>query len=54
MPSSSGSTQPRDQAQVSHIAGGFFTDWATREAQSEYFLQGKEHTKLSPGPFADQ
>ena len=58
MSSSSGSSQPRDQTQVSHIAGGFFTDWATREAQSEYrpsyFLQGKEHTKLSPGPFADQ
>ena len=25
--------QPRDQTQVSHIAGGFFTSWATREAQ---------------------
>ena len=28
--------QPRDQTQVSHIAGGFFTSWATREAQ-EYW-----------------
>ena len=28
-----GSSQPRDQTQVSHIAGGFFTSWATREAQ---------------------
>ena len=27
-----GSSQPRDQTQVSHIAGGFFTSWATREA----------------------
>ena len=27
------SSQPRDQTQVSHIAGGFFTSWATREAQ---------------------
>ena len=27
-----GSFQPRDQTQVSHIAGGFFTSWATREA----------------------
>ena len=27
---------PRDRAQVSHIAGGFFTSWATREAQ-EYW-----------------
>ena len=26
-----GSSQPRDQIQVSHIAGGFFTVWATRE-----------------------
>jgi len=32
MPSSRGSSQPRDQAQVSHSAGRFFTVWATREA----------------------
>ena len=32
MPSSKGSSQPRDQTQVSYIAGGFFTFWATREA----------------------
>ena len=32
-PFSRGSTQPRDQTQVSDIAGGFFTRWATREAQ---------------------
>ena len=31
MPSSMRSSQPRDQTQVSHIAGGFFTIWATRE-----------------------
>ena len=31
-----GSSQPRDQTQVSRIAGGFFTSWATREAQ-EYW-----------------
>ena len=30
------SSQPRDWTQVSHIAGGFFTDWITREAQ-EYW-----------------
>ena len=35
-PFSRGSHQPRDQTQVSHIAGGFFTSWATREAQ-EYW-----------------
>ena len=28
-PYSRGSSQPRDQTQVSHIAGGFFTSWAT-------------------------
>ena len=27
-----GSSQPRDQTQVSHIAGGFLTNWAIREA----------------------
>ena len=36
MPSSRGSSQPRDRTRVSHIAGGFFTSWATREAQ-EYW-----------------
>ena len=29
---SRGSSQPRDQTQVSCFAGGFFTMWATREA----------------------
>ena len=33
LPFSRGSSQSRDQTQVSHIAGGFFTSWATREAQ---------------------
>ena len=32
-PFSMGSSQPRDQIQFSRIAGGFFTSWATREAQ---------------------
>ena len=32
MPSSRGSFWLRDLAQASHIAGGFFTIWATREA----------------------
>ena len=35
-PFSRGSSQPRDQTQVCHIAGRFFTSWATREAQ-EYW-----------------
>ena len=33
MPSSRGSSQPRDQTQVSCIAGRFFTIWAIREAK---------------------
>ena len=32
-PFSRGSSKPRDPTQVSHIAGGFFTIRATREAQ---------------------
>ena len=35
-PFSKGSSQPRDRAQVSLIAGRLFTSWATREAQ-EYW-----------------
>ena len=30
---SRGSSQPKDWTQVSHIAGGFFTSWATGAAQ---------------------
>ena len=30
-PFSMGSSQPWDRTQVSHIAGGFFTTWSTRE-----------------------
>ena len=33
MPASRGFSQPKDRIQVSRIAGGFFTTWATREAQ---------------------
>ena len=39
MPSSKGSSQPRDRTQVSHIAGGFFTIWATRGAQIDASVQ---------------
>ena len=35
-PFSRGSSQPRDRTQVSHIAGGLFTSWATREAHRRY------------------
>ena len=38
MPSSRGSSQPRDQTQVSLIAGRFFTIWATREAHLSHLL----------------
>ena len=31
---SRGSSQPRDQTQVSHMAGRLFTVWATREAKN--------------------
>ena len=41
-PFSRGSSQPRDWTQVSHIAGGVFTSWATREAQ--------EHCSGQPVP----
>ena len=34
MPSSRGSSPPREGTLVSHIAGRFFTSWATREAQT--------------------
>ena len=33
VPSSKGSSQPRDRIQVSRIASGFFTIWATKEVQ---------------------
>ena len=35
IPFSKGSSQTRDRTQVSHIAGRFFTSWATREAQAQ-------------------
>ena len=43
MPSSRGSSWPRDGTQVSHIAGRFFTVWATREA---FFLYKWINKKL--------
>ena len=36
IPSSRGSSQRRNRTQVSLIAGGFFTRWATREAQYDW------------------
>ena len=34
-----GSSQLRDQIQISHIAGGFFTSLATREAQTNWAIR---------------
>ena len=42
MPSARGSTQLKDRALVSHIAGGLFTVWASREAQGELPNPGTE------------
>jgi len=39
MPSSRGSSQARDQTQVSPIAGKFFTIGATREAPLEDYTE---------------
>ena len=46
MSSSRGSYQPRDRTQVSHILGGFFTIWATREAQ-EYCMVAYPFSRVS-------
>ena len=34
VPSSRGSSQPRERTQVSHITGGFFTIWATKKSKN--------------------
>ena len=47
LPSSGGSSRPRDQTQVSWITSRFFTVWATREAllfQEMHYLCAKGHT----------
>ena len=49
IPSSRGSSQPRHWTPVSHIADGFFTIWATREAQSQEW--GSKIQKHRPAPF---
>ena len=49
MPSSSGSSQLRDRTQVAHIAGGFFTIWATKSKNTGvgncFLLQGNFPTQ---------
>ena len=49
MPSSRGSSQPRNGTEVSWIAGGFFTSWVTREAQInlDSILKSKDITLLT-------
>ena len=45
-PFSRGSSQPRDQTQVSHLVGRFFTNWAIREAPNGYTpMQNKKLKK---------
>ena len=48
LPFSRGSSQLRDWTQVSHIAGGFFTNWATREAQNGVLLPHQGIQPRSP------
>ena len=48
IPFSKGSSRPRDQTLVSHIAGRFFTVWATREALltfTKYFFMSVASTE---------
>ena len=44
MPSSKGFSKPRDWTQVSGIAGGFFTIWATSKAHDTYINHKKKIT----------
>ena len=43
MPFSRGFSQPRDQIQVSYIAGGFYTERASGEAQETIMASHKGH-----------
>ena len=49
-PFSTGSSQSSNQTQVSHIAGGFFTSWATREAQKYWSGQPMPSWMDLPNP----
>ena len=50
---SRGSSQPRDQTQVSRISGGFFISWATREAQEYWSWVAYPFCRGSPHPGID-
>ena len=47
-PFSRGSSQPRDQTQVSCIAGRFFTSWDTREAHHYHLIADKPFLPPTP------
>ena len=50
-PFSRGSSQPMNRTGVSCIAGGFFTNWAIREAKNTHTVvpKGEERGKMSTG-----
>ena len=48
MPSSRGSSQLRDQSEVSRTVGRFFTNWATRETQKVCSFTFKFQLKILP------
>jgi len=50
-PFSRGSSQPRDWTQVSHIAGGFFSSWAIREALIQLFIDRETKKTFSKYKF---
>ena len=55
MPSSRGSSQPRDQTQVSCIAGRFLTVWATREVPwKKSYDKSRQHIKKRKQYFANK
>ena len=49
VPVSRGPSQPRDRTQVSWIAGGFFTSWATREAHMDvsWTIMKAKHQRIA-------
>ena len=49
-PFSRGLSQPRDQTQVFRIAGGFFTNWATREEWAKVNLGTNTRFNISIFP----
>ena len=54
MPSSWGSSQPRDQTQVSRIAGSLFIIWATREAHQQCLRCCKFKVNKRHSPFSQE